>query len=127
MTKPAEAKPKTRRQKMAPWLLGLMVLAAGAVATWAAFGNSVIGRADLFVKLPVWTLVFALSLYAITLLFGVIGWYIALLAGIVGVVAVVAGHLAHNDYAFYSGWMLLIIAAVLGGVALLLRAYINYR
>jgi len=124
---PADAKPKTRRQKLAPWLLGLMILAAEAVATWIVFGSAAMGRADLLVKLGVWLVAFVLSLYAVTLLFGVMGWYMALLAGAAGVVAVVAGHLAHNDYAFYSGWMLLIISVVLGGVALLLRAYINYR
>lgn len=123
---PAEDKSKTRRQKLAPWLLGLMVLAAGAVATWATFGTGV-GRADLLWKLLVWIASFLGSLYAISLLFGVIGWYVAWLAAAGGLVAILLGHFGHNDYAYYSGWMLLIIAAVLGGLALLLRAFIHYR
>ena len=117
---------RTKRQKLAPWLLGLMVLAAGAVATWAAFGTSV-GRADLLWRLLVWLATFLLSLYAISLLFGVIGWYVALLSAITGLAAVLAGHITHNDYTYYSGWILLIIAAVLGCLALLFRAYIRYR
>lgn len=129
MDKPeqVEEQRKTKRQKMAPWLLLVMVIGAGAVATWTVFGNAALGRLDAWIRAGLWLLAVLLSLYIETLLFGVIGWYVALLAAIAGVVAVLAGHFTHNAYTFYSGWMLLIIATALGGVALLLRSYIKYR